>query len=46
MATVKDFIQHLRIMSGTGNGIGENTVKRLEQIAIKEGFIKQPKALK
>ncbi len=40
MKSVEEFIKHLRVMSGTGNGIGGSTVSRLEKIARENGFIK------
>ena len=38
--SVEEFIKYLKIMSGTGNGVGASTVVKIERIAIKEGFIK------
>ena len=39
--SVEEFIKHLRVMSGTGNGIGPSAIARLESIAIKQGFIRK-----
>ncbi len=36
---VAEFIRHLDMMSGTGNGIGKSTVYKLRIIAEKEGYV-------
>jgi hypothetical protein len=36
---VAEFIQHLDMMSGTGNGIGKSTVYKLQKFAEKEGYV-------
>lgn len=38
---IESFLQHLSIMSGTGNGIGQATVRKLREIALKDGFIEK-----
>lgn len=38
---IENFISRLRTMSGTGNGIGIGTVKKIEEFAIKHGFVKE-----
>lgn len=39
---IERFLSRLRIMSGTGNGIGASTVAKIWQFAIREGFIDPP----
>lgn len=39
---IERFLSRLRIMSGTGNGIGASTVSKIWQFAIQEGFIDHP----
>jgi len=39
---IERFLSRLRIMSGTGNGIGASTVSKIWQFAIREGFIDPP----
>lgn len=41
---IERFLARLRAMAGTGNGIGETTVRKIRAFAEKEGFI-SPKAL-
>lgn len=36
------FLTQMRIMSGTGNGIGRATVEKIRQFAIREGFLSRP----
>jgi len=36
------FLTQMRIMSGTGNGIGRATVEKIRQFAIREGFLIRP----
>lgn len=36
---IEKLIQHLDIMSGTGNGIGKSTVYKLRKFAEKEGYL-------
>ncbi len=40
---VSEFIQHLDVMSGTGNGIGKSTVYKLRKFAEKEGYLESRK---
>lgn len=39
---IERFLSRLRIMSGTGNGIGVSTVAKIWQFAIREGFLEPP----
>lgn len=36
---IEEFLQRLNMMSGTGNGIGKATVKKIREFAEKEGFL-------
>ncbi|WP_420768740.1 hypothetical protein ACNR9V_03160 [Parageobacillus thermoglucosidasius] len=36
---IERFLARLRAMAGTGNGIGETTVRKIRAFAEKEGFI-------
>lgn len=36
---IEEFLQRLISMAGTGNGIGQGTVKKIREFAEKEGFI-------
>jgi hypothetical protein len=37
---IKEFLQRLYAMSGTGNGIGKSTVEKIKKFAEKEEYIK------
>lgn len=41
MELIEEFLQRLDMMSGTGNGIGRATVKKIREFAEKEGFIQR-----
>ncbi|ANB61877.1 hypothetical protein [Anoxybacteroides amylolyticum] len=41
MERIEEFLQRLDMMSGTGNGIGQATVKKIRDFAEKEGFIQR-----
>ncbi|MBB5324898.1 hypothetical protein HNQ34_001996 [Anoxybacillus tepidamans] len=38
---IEEFLRRLDMMSGTGNGIGKATVKKIREFAEKEGFIQR-----
>jgi len=40
---IEEFLQRLDALSGTGNGIGKDTVEKIEKFAEKEGCIKSIK---
>ncbi|MBN6205568.1 hypothetical protein JYK21_03810 [Ralstonia pickettii] len=42
--SIENFISRMRTMSGTGNGIGMATIKKIEEFAIKQRLIKKQSA--
>jgi hypothetical protein len=38
---IKEFIQHLYCMSGTGNGIGVGTVDKIKKFAMQYHYIEE-----